>query len=125
ALSALTRLYEQRGDYGQALDMMGQLVRQLSDPAQVVDLRYRMGRILDEHLADRDAAVDNYRSALDVEPGHLPSLEAMRKIYLDAGDWLAAAKTLEVETTHHTQPRRVAELLVELGRLYDERLDER
>src|SRR5690606_39505356 len=27
-------------------------------------------------------------------------------------------------TTYHQQPRRVAELLVELGRLYDERLEE-
>lgn len=124
ALDALTRLYERREDHSQALEMMGQLVRLTADPAQVVDLRFRMGRILDEHLADREAAVDNYKSALDVEPGHLPSLEAMRKIYLDAGDWLAAAKTLEQETTYHQQPRRVAELLVELGRLYDERLEE-
>ena len=124
ALAALTGLYEKREDHSQALDMMSQLVRQTSDPAQVVDLRFRMGRILDEHIADRESAIDNYRSALDVEPGHLPSLEAMRKIYLDAGDWLAAAKTLEQETTYHQQPRRVAELLVELGRLYEERLEE-
>lgn len=124
ALGALTRLYEKREDHSQALDMMSSLVRLTTDPAQVVDLRYRMGRILDEHIADRESAVDNYRAALDVEPGHLPSLEAMRKIYLDAGDWLAAAKTLEQETTYQQQPRRVAELLVELGRIHDERLDE-
>ncbi len=124
ALDALTRLYEKRGDHSQALDMMGQLARLSQDPQQQVDLRYRMGRILDEHLADRDAAVDNYRKALDVEPGHLPSLEAMRKIHLDTGDWLAAAKTLEQETQYNQQPRRVSELLVELGRLFEERLDE-
>src|SRR5690606_14700783 len=104
ALDALTRLYEKRGDHAQALEMMSQLARLGTDPQQQVDLRYRMGRILDEHLGDRDAAVDNYRKALDVEPGHLPSLEAMRKIYLDSGDWLAAAKTLEQETQYHQQP---------------------
>lgn len=124
AISALTRLYERRGDHSQALDMMGQLARLTSEPQQVVDLRFRMGRILDEHLADRRGAIDNYRSALDADPGHLPSLEAMRKIHLDEGDWLAAAKTLEQEAQYQQQPRRVAELLVELGRLYDERLDE-
>ncbi len=124
ALDALTKLYEKREDHSQALDMMGQLVRLTQDPQQVVDLRFRMGRILDEHLADREAAVDNYRKALDVDPGHLASLEAMRRIYLDSGDWLAAAKTLEQETQYQQQPRRIAELQVELGRLYDERLDE-
>jgi tetratricopeptide (TPR) repeat protein len=124
ALDALTRLYEKREDYPQALDMMNQLAQQLQEPRQIVDLRFRMGRVLDEHLADRDAAVDCYRQALDVEPGHLPSLEAMRKIYLDSGDWLAAARTLEQETEHTQAPRRSSELLVELGRLYDERLEE-
>ncbi|HJL19199.1 MAG TPA: tetratricopeptide repeat protein [Sandaracinaceae bacterium LLY-WYZ-13_1] len=124
AIDALARLYEKREDYPQALDMMNQLARLLQEPQQVVDLRYRMGRILDEHLADREEAVQCYRQALDVEPGHLPSLEAMRKIYLDSGDWLAAARTLEQETEHTQAPRRSSELLVELGRLYDERLEE-
>jgi UDP-glucuronate 4-epimerase len=48
-IDALTRLYERREDHSQALDMMGQLVRLTQDPKQVVDLRFRMGRILDVH----------------------------------------------------------------------------
>src|SRR5687768_5783701 len=100
--------------------MPNQLARLTSEPTQAVKLSSRIGRILDTHLADRDAAVDNYRAALDAEPGHLPSLESMRKIYLDTGDWLAAAKTLEQETQYNTQPRIISERLVELGRIYDE-----
>ncbi|MBX3270938.1 MAG: tetratricopeptide repeat protein [Sandaracinaceae bacterium] len=124
ALDALTRLYEKRQDYGQAIDMMNQLARLETDPAKVVDMRYRMGRILDEHLADRDGAVDSYRRALEGDPGHLPTLAAMRRIQLDMGDWLAAARTLEQETQYTQSPRQTSELLVELGRLYDERLEE-
>ncbi len=124
ALDALTRLYEKREDYSQALEFMNKLARLQTDPAQAVDMRFRMGRILDAQLADRDGAVDCYRQALDADPGHLPSLEAMRKIHLDMGDWLAAAKTLEQETQYTDNPRRTSELLVELGRIYDERLDE-
>lgn len=124
ALEALSKLYERRGDDGQAYDTMQQLARLLSDPQQVVDLRFRMGKLLDEKLGDRSSAVDQYQRALDVEPGHLPSLEAMRKIHLDSGDWLAAARTLEQEAQYQQQPRIVARLLVELGRLYEERLDE-
>ncbi len=124
ALDALTRLYEKREDYGQAIDMMNQLARLQTDPNQVVDMRYRMGRILDEHLADRDGAIDSYRRALEGNPGHLPTLAAMRTIQLDMGDWLAAARTLEQETQYNQNPRQTSELLVTLGRLYDERLDE-
>lgn len=124
ALDALTRLYEKREDYGLAIDMMNQLAGLQTDPQAVVDMRYRMGCILDTHLADREGAVDSYRLALEVEPGHLLTLAAMRTIQIDQGDWLAAAKTLEQETQYTDNPRQCSELLVELGRLFDERLDE-
>ncbi len=125
ALDALTRIYDKRGDHASALEMMEQLARLVQDPQQQVDLLYRAGRILDEELGDRVSALDKYQMALDLEPGHLPSLAAMRAIQVDAGDWLAAAKLLEQEASYQQSPRRVAELLVELGRIYDERLEER
>ncbi len=124
ALDALARIYDKRGDHSQSLDAMHSLARLVQDPQQVVDLRFRMGKLLDEKLGDRASAVDQYQSALDVEPGHLASLEAMRKIHLDSGDWLAAAKTLEQEASYQQQPRLVARHLVELGRLYEDKLDE-
>ncbi len=124
ALDALTRLYDKRGDHGAALEMMEKTARLTQDPAKVIDLRFRMGRILDEELGDRVAAVENYQAAVDVEPGHLPSLEALRKIHVDSGDWDAAARVLEQESQYQENPRVVARLLVELGQIYDERLDE-
>ena len=124
ALNALTHLYERRGEHSSALDMMAQMSRLVQDPVQQVDLCYRMGRILDEHLGDRATALDNFQRALDVEPGHLPSLEAMRLIHIDGGDWLAAAKILREEAAHTESPRVIAERLVELGQVLAERLDE-
>jgi tetratricopeptide (TPR) repeat protein len=124
ALDALTRIYDKRGEHSQALDTMMHLARLVKEPAKVVDLRFRMGKLLDEKLGDRASAVDQYQSALDVDSGHLPSLEAMRRIHLDSGDWLAAARGLEQEAQVQTQPRLVARLLVELGRLYEDKLDE-
>ncbi len=124
ALDALARLYEKRGDHAGSLDMMEQLSKRLSDPQQLVDLRFRMGKLYDERLGDRASAVDKYQSALDVEPGHLPSLEAMRKIHVDNGEWLSAAKVLEQETQYTQNARQVSKLLVELGEIYAQRLDE-
>jgi tetratricopeptide (TPR) repeat protein len=124
ALDALARIYDKRGDHSQSLDAMHSLSRLLSDPQEIVDLRFRMGKLLDEKLGDRASAVEQYQGALDVESGHLASLEAMRKIHLDSGDWLAAAKTLEQEAQYQQQPRLIARHLVELGHLYDEKLDE-
>lgn len=123
-LDALSRLYEGQGDYSSTLDMMGQLARLLDIPERQVELKYRMGRILDEQLGDRMGALDQYQTATDIDPGHLPSLKAMREIQLDGGDYLSAAKILEQEAQHTSAARPKAELLVQLGQLYQERLDE-
>ena len=124
ALDALTRVYDKRGDHVSALEMMDQLIRLIEDPTQQVDLLFRSGRILDNELGDRIAALEKYQMATDLDPGHLPSLAAMRAIQLDSGDWLAAAKLIEREASYQENPRIISQLLVELGQLYDERLEE-
>ncbi len=124
ALERLSRLYEKRGDHSSSLDMLEQLSRLVSEPSQMVDLAFRMGKIMDEQLGDRSGAVDKYQRAVDVEPGHLPSLEALRKIHVDSGDWLAASRVLEQETQYQQNARVVSRLLTELGQIYEERLDE-
>ncbi len=124
ALDALATLYDKREDYSSSLDMMEQLVRLVDDPKRQVELKFRMGRNLDEHLGDRVAALDHYQTALDLEPGHLPTLEAMRKIQIDSGDWLAAAKLLQQESEYTESGRLKAERLVELGKVYQQHLDE-
>jgi golgin subfamily B member 1 len=124
ALDALARLYERTGDHAAAIDSLERLARISASGAQQVDLHYRIGRILEEKLGDRQAAVQHYQLAIDVDPAHLPSLEAMRKVHLDSGDWLAASRTLAREIQHNQAPRVLSRLNVELGTLYAERLDE-
>jgi tetratricopeptide (TPR) repeat protein len=124
ALDALARLYEKTGDHASAIDTLERLTRCAKSPTQLVDLHYRIGRILEDKLGDRQAAVQHYQGAIDVDPAHLPSLEAMRKVHLDSGDWLAASRTLEREIQNHQAPRVLSRLNVELGQLYGERLDE-
>ncbi|HEX6239251.1 MAG TPA: tetratricopeptide repeat protein [Polyangiales bacterium] len=124
ALDALSRLYEKTEDHSASIDTLQRLSRLVRDPAQQVDLHYRIGRVLEDKLGDRHAAVEHYQSAIDVDPAHLPSLEAMRKVHLDSGDWLAASRTLEKEIQYQQSARVLAKLNVELGNLYRERLDE-
>ena len=124
SLQALTKLFERKGDYAAALDMMGQLAAVVAEPAEQVALKHRMGRILDQELGDRVSALEQFQAAVDLDPTHLQSLEAMRGIHVDSGDWLAAAKTLGLEVEHTEKDRIRAARLVELGRIRAERLDD-
>ncbi len=124
SLQALTKLYERKGDFSAALDTMGQLARVVDEPAEQVALKFRMGRILDQELGDRTAALEHFQGAIDLDPAHLPSLEAMRSIHVDSGDWVAATRMLELEVEHTESTRVQAARLVELGRIRAERLDD-
>ncbi|MCC7540253.1 MAG: tetratricopeptide repeat protein, partial [Deltaproteobacteria bacterium] len=123
-LDSLARLYERQESFGQALECMSRLVRVVRDPDRQVELRFRMGRILDEQLGDRGGAMEHFQAALDIDVGHLPSLEALRRIYEDSGDWLSASRVLERAVEYTEQPRAKARLLTDLGYIYRDKLDE-
>ena len=124
ALSALSRLYEKTDNQSSTIDILDRLARLVREPAERVELHFRTGRILEEKLGDRQAAVEHYERAIDLDPTHLPSLAAMRSVYIDGGDWLAASRTLEREIQNTQNPRQLTKLNVELGQIYRERLDE-
>jgi tetratricopeptide (TPR) repeat protein len=124
ALDALSKLYEKQGDAAQAIDAMTRVADLTTDGAQRVEMYFRIGKALDEKLADRVQAKERFEMALDLEPTHVPTLAALRTIAIDESDWDRAARYLEQEQANTASPRARAKLLVELGKLRDEMLGE-
>jgi golgin subfamily B member 1 len=124
ALHALSRLYEKTGQHDRAIEVLERLARLVREPSERVELHFRTGSILELKLGDRQAAVDHYQRAIDLDPSYLPALSAMRAVYVDSGDWIAAARTLEREIQNTQNARILTKLNVELGGIYRERLDE-
>jgi tetratricopeptide (TPR) repeat protein len=125
ALEGLARVYEKRGEWDRAIDTLRTLSDNERDPSKQVDIRYRIGKLAEEQLKDEDQALDLYRSALDVNPAHAPSLGAIRQIFQRRGDQYDAAQYLEREINATEAPRAKAKLYYELGRIWSEHLDER
>ena len=105
-------------------DAMTRVADLTSDGAQQVDMYFRIGRAMEEKLSDRFGAREKFERALDIDPGHLPSLAALRTIAVDEADWDAACRYLEQEQARTEAPRVRAKLLVELGRIRNEMLGE-
>ncbi|MDB4931690.1 MAG: domain protein putative component of TonB system [Myxococcaceae bacterium] len=125
ALDALARIYESRSDWHRATDMLEQLAQFVSgDPAKAVELRVRVGKIAETSLGDELRAVDQYQAALDVDPNHLPALEALRAIATRREDWYEVARYLDREQGATELPRGRAKLLTELGRVNAQHLDD-
>ncbi|MGA2449699.1 MAG: tetratricopeptide repeat protein [Polyangiaceae bacterium] len=124
ALEALARLYEKTGDTAKSIDCMTRVADLTVDVRQRIDAFYHIGKALDEKLGDRVAAQERYEMVIDLEPSHLASLAALRQIAIDSGDFDKAARYLEQEQGFVSSPRQRAKLLVELGRLREEKLFE-
>ena len=124
ALDALSKLYEKQGDAARAIESMTRVADLTTDGTQRVEMYYRIGKALDEKLSDRSQAQERFEMALDLDPTHLPTLAALRIIAVDEQDWDRAARYLEQEQLTTQAPRARAKLLVELGKLRDEMLNE-
>jgi golgin subfamily B member 1 len=124
ALRALAQLYELRGDHGQALDTLQRLSQAIDDRAEKVSVFHRMGVLLAGELSDRPAALDAFQKAIDLDPRQVATLENMRAIHMDAGDFNAAARALARMAEVEESPRRGAQYRVDLGVLYEEKLEE-
>ncbi len=124
ALDALAKLYERMDDPANAIEYMTRVADLTVDGAQRVEAFYRIGKQLEEKLGDRVGAQERLQQALDLDPTHLPSLATLRAMAVDEGDWDQAARYLDTEQEHTESPREKARLLMELGRLRDEMLDQ-
>ncbi|MCP4675420.1 MAG: tetratricopeptide repeat protein [Deltaproteobacteria bacterium] len=122
ALDQLARLQTKKEDWSAAHDMLQRLAETVADPDRKIDLYFRLGKLNEENLMNRGVAVEHFRSALDVEPGHLPSLAALRKIHVDEGEWIDATRVLEAEQEYTDQARTQSKLQYELGAIFADKL---
>jgi tetratricopeptide (TPR) repeat protein len=124
ALAALASLYQVRGEHSSSLEMMEKLSYLIEDSAEQVALYFRMGQLYDKELGDRINAVEYFQRAIAIDDRHLQSLEAMRDIHVDNGDWNAAAEVLEQACEVEQDARKAAAFRVELGHIFDDRLSQ-
>src|SRR5690606_35655882 len=125
ALEALAKLYERMDDPANAIEYMTRVAELTVDGKQKVEAFYRIGRQYEEKLNDRFLARERFEQALDLDPTHTPTLAALRAIAIDESDWDRAARYLDMEHQNTDLPRARAKLLVELGRIRAEMIEER
>ncbi|MBW2524919.1 MAG: tetratricopeptide repeat protein [Deltaproteobacteria bacterium] len=124
ALDALAKLYEAMDDPANSIDYMSRVAELTVDGTQRVEAYYKIGQQLEEKLGDRFQARERFEHALDLDPNHVPTLAALRAIAIDEAEWELAARYLDTEQQNTELAGKRAKLLVELGRLRDEMLEQ-
>ncbi|MBI2389674.1 MAG: tetratricopeptide repeat protein [Deltaproteobacteria bacterium] len=125
ALELLGRLYQRLGDHGRADDILRRALEHETDPTRRADLFVRRAEVRRADGAESPELRELLQQALDLDPAHLGALEMLRAIARAEGDPadLARACLRELEAT--SLPARRVALLLELGQLRAEALDDR
>lgn len=133
----LARIHERRGDWARRRAALEREVELEATPVARADARVALGRCLVE-LSEPDAAIDQYREALELVPDHSgaraglealldgPAAEAaataLEPVYRAAGDWPRLVQTYEVRARATPDPRAALEQWVAIRAMWEDRL---
>jgi tetratricopeptide (TPR) repeat protein len=138
AVSALERLYSatERWD-----DLVALHERQLGQSGlsneRKAQLHFELGSVVDKRLHEPERAFDEYKSALDLDPQHSPTVAALEALLQDRGhaaraaemleavylarlDWRRVMATLDARLGVSEDPDERRQLLRRLAKLYEE-----
>jgi tetratricopeptide (TPR) repeat protein len=128
ALAALADFHRKRGAFGELIAVLGQHAEIETDPQRRVDLYLTLADLLETQVQDPMQAIAAYNAALAVDSSTMDALSALDRLYrrhemweqligvLEKKAWAAADQGMDSE--------EITRLRLEVGRLWDERLNE-
>jgi tetratricopeptide (TPR) repeat protein len=127
AAARLKDIYREQGrtaDYMTMLEMEAAAVARTRDPARIAELQSEMGQLFVNHFARLERSVRNAQRPGKLDADSVKSIESARKIYRALGDYRSVVRLYELELEGTTDAKRRADLLLGLGRVLAEKLEE-
>jgi len=127
AAARLKDIYREQGrtaDYMTMLEMEAAAVARTRDPARIAELQSEMSQLFVNHFGKLERVVRNPQRPGKLAPEHVKSIESARKIYRALGDYRSVVRLYELELEGTADAKRRADLLLGLGRVLGEKLEE-
>ena len=139
AIRSLDRLYSATERWGELAAILAREAEVGATPDEILEFKYRLGRVQQLRLANLDAAIQAYSEVLAAAPEHTPTLEALEHLfasgvkqveiaqiveglYRAAGEWEKLTRVYEATLAHaQGQEDRLAQYY-QLADLYEEKL---
>ena len=122
ALISLGRAYDAAGLWQELIDVYERQLALEPKGLPAAALWYKIGEIYELRLGRDEKALEAYRKAVDVEPGHIPSVQALDRRLAASGHWLELIRLLERSAEHSQDEGARARGLYRAGELYEHRL---
>lgn len=121
-LGELARAYELGRRHDGLVRVLERLAQLAASPSEQVVLLHTIAEIHERKLDAPDAAIDWYRRALATDPGHLPTVTALERLYRQRSEWEPLIGTLTAAADATRDAGRRAAWHVTIADLYEQRL---
>ncbi|MCC6647034.1 MAG: tetratricopeptide repeat protein [Polyangiaceae bacterium] len=95
ALRALDKLFGETSAWTEYVDVLRRRIELEATDAELIDLKYRLGRTLEQHMSDPSGALGNYREILSLDASHEGARSALEALLAHAELAPEAASILE------------------------------
>ena len=127
AAARLKDLYREQGrapQYMEMLELEAAAVARTRDSTRIAELQAEMGQLFANHFARIERTLHGAQRPAKLSTEHVKSIESARKICRALGDYRSVVRLYELELEGTTDPKRRADLLLGLGRVLAEKLEE-
>ena len=134
ALEHLEHMQEREKNWPELARTLERLIEVTEDEAKKKQYLVKLGLLYSDKIHDTEAAIRTWESLHDIEPDNRRAQDALKKLYLAAGDmdslerfyarqekWSEFIRVLEREADHKEGDERVA-LLLKIADLYKDKL---
>lgn len=120
ALTALERIYEERSNHNDLVEILTSKVKALSEPSEVASTKLRMAGLYETTLGDFDRGGKVYREVLEIDGSNLVALRGLERIYQTTQQWSDLVSILERQLDVVATERERVEVLLRLAGIQEE-----
>lgn len=124
ALAALADFQRKRGSWGELIEVLGKHAAIEPDPQKRVELYLSLADLLETQIQDPMQAISAYNAALEADAGCPEALAALDRLYRRNEMWEQLIDVLSRKAKITSDPDAVVKIQLEIGRMWDDRLNE-
>ena len=121
-LKSLGKLYYRKGLWPDLVQMFEIEIRDTQDAKTKSTKLYRLAEVLEERLHRDEDAIQKYRQCLELNPGYLPALKALGRLFTKYHRWEQLVQMYENELSICGDLDQAVFLLDKIGTIWDEKL---
>jgi tetratricopeptide (TPR) repeat protein len=120
ALEALERIYDETDEHEELAGILNRKVKGLREPEEIAGVQQRLGELYETKLESWEKAGEMYRAVTGYNPGSLPALRGLTRVYEVAQNWGDLVEVLERQLDVVETERARVDVLMKLAQIQEE-----